>query len=133
MAGDGHGRARELARWKRRVVEGWSAVTVDGVESDTRTIELGGDRPVSAVVGLGTLSPDDVDVQLVHGPVGPTGELVETAFASMALAGRAGDGMYDYRGSFTCERAGRYGFTVRVVPTHPDLFTFAELGRVARA
>ena len=38
-----------------------------------------------------------------------------------------------YAGSFACEQAGRYGFTVRVVPAHPDLRTFAELGCVAWA
>ena len=32
-----------------------------------------------------------------------------------------------------CETAGRYGFTVRVVPSHDDLRTFAELGCVAWA
>jgi starch phosphorylase len=133
MADGGHGRARALASWKKRVADGWSGVSVARVDSDIRTIDLGGERPVSAVVHLGTLEPGDVEVQLVHGPVGPTGELVDTASVTMTMAGRAGDGGYHYQGAFTCERAGRYGFTVRVVPAHPDLSTFAELGRVAWA
>jgi hypothetical protein len=47
----------------------------------------------------------------------------------------AGEGknLHRYSGSFACESAGRYGFTVRVVPAHPDLRTFAELGCVAWA
>jgi len=38
-----------------------------------------------------------------------------------------------YRGEFQCEDAGRYGFTVRIVPSHEDLAASAELGRIAWA
>jgi starch phosphorylase len=40
-------------------------------------------------------------------------------------------GHYRYSGRFTCEQAGRYGYTVRVVPTHPDLHNPADLGCIA--
>ena len=42
-------------------------------------------------------------------------------------------GTHCYKGSFTCDRAGRYGFTVRVVPRHPDLVGPAEMGLAAWA
>jgi hypothetical protein len=32
--------------------------------------------------------------------------------------------------AFECVSAGRYGFTVRVVPNHDDLPAFTELGRI---
>ena len=35
-----------------------------------------------------------------------------------------------YRGEVPCTEPGRYGFTVRVVPTHPDLATPMDLGRI---
>jgi starch phosphorylase len=135
MSGAGHERAKALAAWKARVVAGWSEVEVVDVVSDGLPIDLGQERQVSAVVALGKLGPADVDVQLVHGAVGATDELIDPSIVSMELAGRpAGAGSrHRYEGSFTCERAGRYGFTVRVVPSHPDLTTFAELGRVAWA
>jgi starch phosphorylase len=133
MAGDGHGRARALSAWKQRVVDGWSGVVVGDIASDSLAIDLGRERGVSAEVVLGKLGPDDVDVQLVHGAVGPADELVDPLIVSMRLHDPGSDGLHSYEGSFTCERAGRYGFTVRVVPAHPDLSTFAELGRVAWA
>jgi starch phosphorylase len=37
-------------------------------------------------------------------------------------------GRLRFEGSFTCERPGRYGYTVRVVPAHPDLRDFSEVG-----
>ena len=38
-----------------------------------------------------------------------------------------------YEGVLSATSAGRYGFTVRVVPHHPDLATPAELGLAAWA
>jgi hypothetical protein len=38
-----------------------------------------------------------------------------------------------FTGSFDCNLAGRHGYTVRVVPAHPDLATSAELGCVTWA
>jgi len=134
MSGDRHGRAKDLAAWKRRVLDAWDEVAVDDVASASASIDLGGERRVSAEVLLGTLEPADVEVQLVHGAVGATDELIEPSIVSMTLADRPRPGpRHHYEGSFTCERAGRYGFTVRVVPSHPDLSTFAEVGRVAWA
>ncbi|HLQ22138.1 MAG TPA: hypothetical protein VK132_02970, partial [Gemmatimonadales bacterium] len=72
--------------------------------------------------------------QLLHGPVGPSDELVDTAVIPLGLVGRAeGPGQFRYAGSFVCERAGRYGIAVRVVPAHADLAVPAEMGCVAWA
>jgi glycogen phosphorylase len=141
LADDRHARARALAAWKRRVVSMWAQVTVETVDDGVDNADLGGARTVEAVVDLGALGPDDVQVQLVHGPVGNTDEIVDSAIAPMALVhlpdtGASGSGAsrhHRYEGTFTCDRPGRYGFTVRVVPSHPDLLTWAELGRVAVA
>jgi starch phosphorylase len=132
VAGD-HGRAKELAAWKARVAEAWRAVHVDSVESETSTTELGEPRQVTAQVSIGQLGPDEVAVQLVHGPVGQNDEITAPEIVPMEVAGDAADGHLRFRGSFTCERPGRYGFAVRVVPNHPDLVTPVELGLVASA
>jgi starch phosphorylase len=130
---DRHARARALAAWKVRVREAWHGVHVDRVEGDMTSAELGGSRAVEAVVSLGSLSADDVDVQLVHGPVGQGDELTERSTVSMTPDGTADDDHARYVGSLRTERAGRYGFTVRIVPRHPDLVSSAELGLAAWA
>ena len=131
---EGHARARSLAEWKARVQKGWGRVHVDAVESDSALADLGSPRVVSADVSLGTLTGDDVQVQLTHGPVGPNDEIVEPAVVTMDLVGLADkEGHYRYSGSFICEKAGRYGFSVRVVPSHPDLADPAETGCVVWA
>ncbi|MBV9932908.1 MAG: alpha-glucan family phosphorylase, partial [Actinobacteria bacterium] len=134
LGADGHQRARELAGWKQRVLAAWDHVQIDGVDSDAAVADLGVERQVEATVSLGSLEADDVAVELVHGPAGPNDELSPPTVVQLTPAGPAGaDGRLRYTGSFVCDTAGRYGFTVRVVPAHPDLVTPVELGRVAWA
>jgi len=134
LTASGHARARALAEWKARVRRGWDDVHVDAVESDAGLADLGAARTVDAVVALGSLTGDDVQVQLTHGPVGPNDEIVEPAVSAMNLVGPADkDGHYRYSGSFVCDQAGRYGFSVRVVPSHDDLADPVEMGCVVWA
>jgi starch phosphorylase len=132
LAADGHARARTLAAWKEQVSVGWPAVGVQILDGEGGVTDLGGERQVTAEVELGPLSPADVCVQLVHGAVGANEELSQTGVVSMEHSNGEGSRHW-YVGSFSCERAGRYGFTVRVVPSHPDLASHSELGLIAWA
>jgi starch phosphorylase len=131
LTDDGHARARRLADWKAHVLAGWPGVHVDHIDLPGAVVELGTERIVEAVVALGELSPDDVQVQLIHGPAGQGAELTDTQIVPMEPAGDADDGHLRYTGRFTCTLAGRYGATVRIVPAHPDLITPLELGLIA--
>jgi starch phosphorylase len=124
---DTHARARDLAEWKHRVRADWHGVAVDHIDADGAPADVGDLRTVAATVALGALSPADVDVQLVHGPVGPTGEIVDATVSSMT-GDEADGGRHRFEASFACDRASRYGWTVRVVPAHPDLLTYSEVG-----
>jgi starch phosphorylase len=136
LSAGGYARAKALAVWKRRVLGAWDAVKVVTVDTDSPVVDLGMTRHVEALVELGrSLTPDDVAVELLHGPVGPNDELIHSERITMTLVGEATDrkDCYRYTSGFTCETAGRYGFTVRVVPSHPDLITPADLGVMAWA
>jgi starch phosphorylase len=89
---------------------------------------------VEALVSLGELGDADVAVELMHGSVGGNDEIADAEVVTMQLAD-PGDvpGQYRYTGRFPCEQAGRYGFTVRVVPAHPDLARSVDLGCIAWA
>jgi starch phosphorylase len=125
LSADDHRRARELAAWKQRVTEAWSEVKIGSVAIDDAAADLGAERTVTARVVLGSLTPGDVQVQLLHGPVGPDGDLLATTTVVMRPLDDA-----HFAGTLTCDAAGRYGYTVRVVPCHSDLASFAELGCV---
>ena len=123
----GWARAKQLAAWKERVAAAWSGVHIESVETATGVVDLGSACQVGASVSLGSLEPTDVEVQLLHGPVGQNDELDRPKVVTMSPAGGR------YEGTFVCDRAGRYGYTVRVVPSSPDLVTSVELGRIVWA
>ncbi|MEO6318233.1 MAG: alpha-glucan family phosphorylase, partial [Acidimicrobiales bacterium] len=133
LTADGHQAARAMAAWKAEVEAAWAGVHIDHVDLDDGVAELGTQRSVEAVVALGDLGPDDVEVQLLHGPEGQGGELASPQIVVLEPAGEADDGHLRYHGTVTCEQAGRYGVTVRIVPSHPTLVSASELGRVAWA
>ena len=127
-------RAKALSQWKQRVSTGWEDVRVTHVDAGPALNDLGSTRDVHATVTLGALSTDDVAVQLIHGPVGPNDEMIEPAMVEMDLVdGLSAEGEHRYECRFACERAGRYGCTVRVVPKHSDLLASTELGLITWA
>ena len=122
-------KAKDLTAWKHRVLEAWPSVRVTDLDGDgPETAPLGTDRSVSVAVELGSLTATDVEVQLIHGVVSLNDELTST---QVLMLTRGTDGRYS--GRWTCDHPGRNGYTVRVVPSHPDLATWAEVGAVAWA
>ncbi len=123
------GGAQALAAWKRRVRSAWDKVVVDHVESlDADQIEVGAKIHVSALVQLGDLSPDDIEVQLVTGRVSSDDQLYEPRVNPFPAGANVEDGLRRYESSVEARRAGAIGYTVRVVPYHPLLASRAEMG-----
>ncbi|MBS42167.1 MAG: glycogen phosphorylase [Nocardioides sp.] len=127
--------AGELAAWTGRVRSAWGYVRVESVESGgvSDVPEVGDRLAVHADVQLGSLTPDDVEVQLVHGRARRDDTLEHVAVARLDPTGDADGGRQRFSGSLALDRAGAFGWTVRVVPRHPALATVAELGLVAAA
>ncbi|MDP9233834.1 MAG: DUF3417 domain-containing protein, partial [Actinomycetota bacterium] len=129
MSADGWARTRSLASWKSNVRDGWDDVAVLDIGGDLAPGDVGEERTVMATVRLGSLGAADVSVQLAHGSVGPQGELEETRMIEMQPQAYD-NGTCRYHGSFVAASPGLYGFTVRVLPTHPDLIGQQDLGLV---
>ncbi|QZY30232.1 alpha-glucan family phosphorylase [Nocardioides coralli] len=125
--------AAQLSQWKHRVREGWSGVRVEHVESSGvgDAPEIGTLLSVRAFVSLGDLSPEDVEVQLVHGVTDSEDQLVSSQSEALTLAESYQGGRHRFDGSVTLARSGAFGYTVRVVPRHDLLASAAELGVVA--
>ena len=129
--------ARELAEWVAGVRAAWEGVQVSHVESGgvDSTPHVGDELHLRAHVALGWLSPDDVSVEVVYGHSHGDDRIDD---ARVALLEPDGASTTDaatrvYVGTVTLDRAGAFGYTVRVVPRHPLLLSSAELGLVASA
>jgi starch phosphorylase len=133
LSTDGLAAAGELAAWKARVRAAWPNVRVDHVEASGAGdgAEVGDTLEVRLFVSLGALTPDDVDVQLVHGRVSEADEMAETRVESLKAAEGYEGGRHRYEGSVALDRSGPFGYTVRILPRHRLLASPAELGLVA--
>ncbi|WP_344201951.1 alpha-glucan family phosphorylase [Pseudolysinimonas kribbensis] len=132
ISASGYTPARELAAWKQRVTAAWPQVHVTHVESGgvDATPQVGEQLHVRAYVALGELTPGDVSVELVSGHAREDDDLAGVRHLPLAFETMS-DGASVYAGSITLERPGAFGYTVRVVPTHPLLASPAELGLIA--
>ena len=126
---DAPGGPHALAEWKRRVRDGWDQVQVDHVQSlAADQLEVGAEFSVAALVRLGVLSPQDVQVQLVTGRVDADDELRDPRVTPFPAGEDVEVGLRRYEGTVSARRAGAIGYTVRVVPHHPLLVSPAEMG-----
>jgi starch phosphorylase len=135
--------ARELAAWLARVQQEWPRIRVEEiVGGPAEALPVGTKIRARARIELGALTPDDVAVELYWGRVSASGEIDEGASAAMTPAGRDEHGKYVFEtAAVPCVRSGLHGYTIRVVPRHPDLaspflpglITWAEAGAGAPA
>ncbi|MGW5464946.1 glycosyltransferase family 1 protein [Streptomyces sp. NPDC003996] len=126
--------ASDLAAWKARVRAAWSGVSVDHVETTapTATAELGTTVGLRVRVGLGELTPDDVEVQAVSGRVDAEDHITDATVVPLKPTGAPDlEGRLLYEGPLALDRTGPYGYTVRILPSHRLLASAAELGLMA--
>jgi starch phosphorylase len=132
-AASGYQPARDLAAWKTRVRAAWPAVHVAHVESGgvDATPQVGEQLHVRAFVELGDLDPGDVSVELVHGRARAGDTLSDVTHEPLTLESHELGQPAVFAGAVSFDRAGSFGYTVRVVPSNPSLASSAELGLVA--
>ena len=131
---DGAARGRSLAAWRVRVTGAWAGVKIAGVESGGGPAQLGEERAVEVLVDL-----DAIGARRTSPCRCSTGlSARRTSFSSPRSSPWPTPGATSRAEPagperFRCTRPGRYGFTARVVPNHPDLPTPVELGLVTWA
>lgn len=127
-------RAKAFVSWKEKIAGSWSSVAVTEVSHAPMSSANTNKYSVETEVTLGDIDPHDVEVQLLYGDVDLDDNIRLPMIEVMNQVGNAStDGRYSYRREITFDRAGNFGFTIRIVPSHTDLANFAQLGLVAWA
>jgi glycogen phosphorylase len=130
LVSSGNTAARDLAVWKSRVRQSWDEVRIEHVEADGAEPSLGAVLHVRVTTVLGDLSADDVSVEVVYGRIGEDDELVEPSYATLTADDTAEAPQTRFSGSVELGQPGPFGYTVRVLPSHPLLTSKADLGLV---
>jgi starch phosphorylase len=131
LAAQGYAKAKALAEWKAHLFQHWYDIKIQEVSAQApKEIRVNEPIGVTARIHLGTLTPSDVQVQLYRGKVDATGNIPVGQVVSMTCQGQQGDGCYVYTGEISYHSSGLQGFTVRLLPHHPDLSNPLELGLI---
>jgi starch phosphorylase len=121
MIADRAERAGAFADWKRRIFKSWTEVRVERVEAGRPgTHRVGEGFALTAEVRLGALSPEEVTVEVYHGPLDSQRQIVDGRGVALSLEATLDGGRHRYAGLVPCTHSGMHGYTVRVRPSHPD-------------
>ena len=123
MVRDKYQDIRDLAAYLVRLDKAWSSIAiVEPPRIPEKDLKVGDSMDLNASVQLGSLTPEEVRVEIYFGPMNNVGEIGPAGRAEMNLAdGRASDGVHRYTVTVPCDRAGRQGLAIRVLPKHPAL------------
>jgi starch phosphorylase len=137
-------RAREFSKWKAQMREAWPEFAVKDVVMEVHNgngneklnpkqpqLKVGSQLCVRALVKLGRINPDNISVELYHGPVDTWGNIRRGSALRMDYKEAAEQqGEHWFVGSMPCRNTGRHGVAVRVLPMHDDLVNPYEMGLI---
>jgi len=117
--------ARNLAAQHERLRANWDSIRIEPpVREGDGPFRAGEAFRVNAIVHLGKLRPEEVEVQLFYGKLKAIDRLSESHTKQMAIQEDRGNGKCFYTCTITCNASGRYGFTARAIPSGDDRIKF---------
>jgi starch phosphorylase len=117
-ASNNYDRARNRVHWNSKVREVWDRVYfVDSGLSPMGAVTSGHPVHIQTAIDLAGLSPDDVRVEAVLGPIGATGYLEDAEVIVLNAAGQSGSATLFSR-AVTPGQTGRLGYSFRISPNH---------------
>ncbi len=131
VTADNFALGRSLSNWKERLRAHWHEVRVAHVEAEPHDLlKVGDTLKLRARVHLGSIAPEDIAVEAYYGPLDSDGKVVSGHAARLEFAQHEQNGEHTFTGAVPCERSGRTGYAIRVVPSHKDLADRYDQGLV---
>ncbi len=127
--------AKELSAWTDKVAADWSKVWVFDVKASDEPMMAGSTLDVHASVSLGGLVPDEVTVEIYHGPIDASGNITNAQCTRMVKSSTQEKKapefpIHTYAGQIVAQSCGQQGFAVRVLPKYPDVDLRMEPGLI---
>jgi starch phosphorylase len=123
--------AKDLAVWRDKIMTNWDQIAINRVG-----VLDGAPVPVSSYLRIGTdvylsqLEPQDVDVEIYFGPLSFEDEFTERQTIRMRPSGSDGNGNHHFEGQIPCTGTGKFGFTIRIMPSRQKMETPYSTGLV---
>ena len=125
--------AKNLASWRKKLMTGWQEISIEGVYSgDSLEMLAGKELEVVAKIRLGSLTPEDVTVEAYYGRLDQNEDFTERETAPLQAVDSADD-LHTFTGKIPCQKTGRFGYTVRIMPSMERLENRFAMGLVTWA
>jgi glycogen phosphorylase len=121
FSADSHALSVEASDYVNKLRQNWDALRIEEIASPSDPILTIGDAiTVKVRVFLAGLSAEDVGVELYYGALSSQGEIEEPRRQEMTVAGIDGQ-TAQFSAQVSCDRTGRQGYPVRILPRHRAL------------
>jgi len=114
-------KTKKLIHWKHNIRQNWRQVQIVNAGVQKKEVEVGFALKVEAEIKLGTLKPDDVIVQIFSGPLNTDFHITDQSLDNMTFTGNVAGDLYKYEGFIPCDESGLHGYSIRIMPYHPDM------------
>jgi len=123
LSADNYQLTRDVTAWMDRMNECWNNIRIEEVETPEvgANLHVGQRIPVNVKVYLGDLSPDDITVEIVSGPLSSQEQISQFEPLRAELTGGGENGVWSFAGEITCTESGRVGVTARIIPHNENL------------
>ena len=134
LSADGYRNAKDLVSWMNTLKRNWKDVQVRSIEhSDGDEVEVHSEVIIKATVNLGALTPNDVRAEVYYGHIDDAGNLFDVQKIGMDHNGEMGKGEHIFQARVCCDNTGRFGYTVRILPSHTNLIYPLDTGLISWA
>lgn len=126
--------AKDLAQWRQKIMTSWDQIRIHRVNVQNGVpVPVSGRLKIGADVYLSGLQSDDVDVEIYFGPLSVQDDFTQKQTIAMTPIGSDGNGNHRFEGEIPCFRTGKFGFTIRIMPTRQKMETPYSTGLVVWA
>jgi starch phosphorylase len=114
--------AMDLADWRQKIMTNWDQVRIERVNvKNGQQVPVAESLQIEADIFLNQLGAEDVDVEIYCGPLDLKDEFADRTTVRMQASNSDGNGRFQFHGEIPCEETGKYGFTIRVLPSSRKL------------
>ena len=112
---------KDTAAYLAKLRKSWDALRIEEISSPSeRILSIGDMVSVKARIFLADLRPEELGVELYYGPLSSQGEIERPRRLEMSPCGSEGKAAL-FCANVACDRTGRQGYTVRILPRHESL------------
>ncbi len=124
-------KAKALSDWRESIHDRWHEVAIEKVDLLSRgELLVGGELKVRCQVRLGNIDPSEVSVEIYQGFIGSDEVIQGGESVPMKWKSQSSDQSHTFTGAIPCQHSGQCGFSVRVIPTNPDLVDKYDTGLI---